>query len=217
MTCEATKRPRSVWVSLHFGRFPIKPPVTPVGQGKGLLQLHGKRVWRGPPYSGYLMLPIVIGNKMNMFPNYKTFPELDDGKCYVTLPYLLGKPGSTVDFRPSSWHQLASAGRSGSGLKSPTGSCRAKTFCARICHTWKESWSPFQFLAWESWDVSDIVRHCQTFQEYRPKALIFMMCMIVFIFWWVRYIEQMKDQFMIFRQESKSEATLAWSSNFVNS
>ena len=35
MTCEATKRPRSVWVSLHFGRFPIKPPVTPVGQGKG--------------------------------------------------------------------------------------------------------------------------------------------------------------------------------------
>ena len=151
---------------------------------------------------------------MNMFPIYKTFPELDDTGWWEMLrdaSIFTWTTWFNCRFSPPA-QLMASidAGRSGSGLKSPTGSCRAKTFCARICHTWKESWSPFQFLAWESWDVSDMVRHCQTFQEYRPKALIFMMCMIVFICGWVRYIE-------IFRQESNSEATLAWSSNFVNS
>ena len=97
-----------------------------------------------------------------MFPIYKTFPELDDGKCYVTLPYLLGKPGSTADFRRSSAHGINWRWALRKWFEEPNGILQSQDILRKDLPHLERILEPFSVPCLR---ILRRVRHCQTLSD----------------------------------------------------
>ena len=135
----------------------------------------------------------------------------DDGTCYVTLPYLLGKTWFNCR---CSWQQSAHdigisficeevVWRAQRDLAEPRHSAQGSATLG------KNPGALFGSLL-EIW-------HCQAFRECLLKGSTLTMYDRVY-FLVAIFMSRWKTSawmFMIFRQESKSEATLAWSSKWL--